>query len=47
LDADGRADLVLYNPFIGLWVQARTTGLGAFAYTSGSWGPGWTLARVR
>jgi hypothetical protein len=42
IDADGRADLLLYNPTDGRWFQCITTGLGEFRFNTGNFGAGWT-----
>jgi hypothetical protein len=42
IDADGRADLLLYNPADGRWFQCITIAPGEFRFNSGNFGTGWT-----
>ena len=44
LNNDGLADLFLYNPVTGVWVEAFSDGTGGFTYTAGQWDPGWSVA---
>ena len=45
LNGDGRADLFLYNPANGIWVEAFSDGAGGFTFPAvGTWDPGWTVA---
>jgi hypothetical protein len=43
VNADGRADVVLYDPLTGVWYQARNLVDGGFAYNSGTWASGLTV----
>ena len=42
-NADGRMDLLLYNPSTGVWYQARNLVTGTFTYTTGLWLPDWVV----
>jgi hypothetical protein len=44
LDGDGRTDLFLYESATGDWSTALARGAGRFDYSSGHWGPGWSMA---
>ena len=41
---DGPADLFFYHAGTGMWSEALSDGLGGFAYASGQWDAGWTVA---
>ena len=44
LNGDSRADLFLYNPVTGWWVEAFSDGVGGFTFSPvGIWDPGWTV----
>ena len=44
LNNDGLADLFLYSPETGVWVEAFSDGTGNFTYAEGRWDPGWSVA---
>ena len=43
LNADGRTDILLYNPSTGVWYVARNLSIGTFNYTNGTWATGLTI----
>jgi hypothetical protein len=44
VNGDGRTDLLLYDRATGAWSLGVGRGAGRFAFTSGEWSAGWTLA---
>ena len=42
-DADGMADVFVYNPVSGFWYVCRSDGAGGFTPVGGQWDPGWEV----